>query len=379
MMRAALDILRDFAVYGILVAPKGERRGTFNNRIEVFHAGHPLPDRDGLTASQAVTRAVRKMQEDELLLCMISGGASAMLPSPAAGIPLQDKKRVTEELVKSRATIHEINTVRRHLSNLKGGRLVEQCRASTILSLIISDVPGNHLPDIASGPTTEDPTTYQDAIAVLKGHGLWNEIPQRVKNHLKRGLRGGISETPKPGSPGFRRVHNLIIADNRTACTAAKQALKANGVTATMLTCAAEMEARSMGKLLASIAIEYKRHPTPNSRAIVIGGETTVEVKGKGIGGRNQETVLSAVDNLANLAGTVIAALGTDGIDGNSNAAGALVDGKSALRAKRIGINPKEFLARNDSYRFFRKLKDNIITGPTGTNVGDIYLMISRE
>lgn len=381
MMKAAVDILKGFPVYGIVVAPKSDEVVTFDSRIEVFRAGHPIPDRDGLEASQRVIAVLNKMHEDELMLCLISGGASAMLPAPSGSVSLVEKISVTEQLVKSKATIHEINTVRRHLSELKGGRLVELCPASIILSFIISDVPGDCLPDIASGLTVEDPTSYKDAMEVLKMHGLWNDVSQRVKYHLAKGLRGEIPDTPKPGNPGFQKVHNIIIANNRTACAAAKKALKANRVPSMILTSLAEMEASSMGKLLASTAIECKQReePVPYSEAVILGGETTVQVKGDGIGGRNQETVLSAVEQIANLKGTVVAALGTDGIDGNSPAAGAIADGNTAQRANRKRITSQNFLATNDSYRFFRQLNDSLVTGRTGTNVADLYLMLSLE
>jgi len=381
MMRAAIDILRGFPIQGILVAPKDQVVRTFDTRVQVLRAGHPVPDRDGLKAAHSVAAAVHNMRDHECLLCMISGGASAMLPSPPAGVTLQDESRLTKRLVNSAATIHEINTVRRHLSTLKGGRLVEQCRASTILSLIVSDVPGNNLPDIGSGPTAEDPTTYQDSIEVLKRRDLWNDAPQQIRNHLMKGSRGQIPDTPKPGTSSFRRVHNLIIADNKTACMAARKSLNENRIQAAVLTSSAEMETSRMGKLLGSLGIRWKRHRETfrGSRAAILGGETTVRVKAKGTGGRTQETVLWAVDDIANLDGVVIAALGTDGIDGNSRAAGALADGKTIERAKRKRLEPNDFLTRNDSYRFFRELSDNLVTGPTGTNVGDIYLTVSIE
>jgi glycerate 2-kinase len=282
MMKAAVHILKGFPVYGIVVAPKSDEPVTFNGGIEVFRAGHPTPDRDGLEASQRVLGVLNKMHEDELMLCLISGGASAMLPAPSGSISLAEKKKVTEQLVKSRATIHEINTVRRHLSELKGGRLVELCPASEILSFIISDVPGDCLPDIASGLTVEDPTSYRDAIEVLKMYDLWNEVPPRVKYHLAKGARGEVPDTPKPGNPAFQKVHNIIIANNRTACTAAKKTLKASRVPSMILTSPAEMESSSMGKLLASIAQECKQceESVPHSRAVILGGETTVQVKG---------------------------------------------------------------------------------------------------
>ena len=377
MMKAAIDVLKGFPVYGVLVATKGGELSAFGERIEVFRTGHPIPDRDGLEASQRVIAVLNKMHEDELLICLISGGASAMLPAPSGSISLAAKKKVTEQLVKSRATIHEINTVRRHLSDLKGGRLVERCPAATILSFMISDVPGDYLLDIGSGLTVEDPTSYGDAMEVLKMHGLWIEVPQQVKHHLVRGLRGEVPDTPKPGNPAFQKVHNIIIANNRTACTAAANALKASRVPSVILTSLAEMEASSMGKLLVSTAIECKQ--VARSRLVILGGETTLQVKGDGIGGRNQETILSVVEQIANLKGTVLAALGTDGIDGNSPAAGAIADGNTAQRANRKHMNPQNFLARNDSYRFFKQLNDSLITGRTGTNVADLYLMLSLE
>lgn len=378
MMAAAVRLLKDFRVNGILVAPKDQGIPPFGDSIEVFRSEHPVPDLNGLAASQETKRAVSMMGENDLLVCLISGGASAMLPAPAKGISLQDKKRVTEELVKSRATIHEINTVRRHISSLKGGQLVRLSRTSKILSLIISDVPGNVLPDIASGLTVEDPTTFKDAGEILQEHDLWRKVPRSVVNHLMMGARGGIPETPKPGDPMFKRVSNIIIADNRAACIAAKRVLETNEISTTILTSSAETEARSMGILLAAVATASKLHNDPirRSGAIIVGGETTVEVKGKGLGGRTQETVLSAVEGIAGLDGAVIAAFGTDGIDGNSRAAGALADGRTAQRAKAKRLDPRVFLARNDSFRFFRRLNDNLITGRTGTNVGDLYLVL---
>lgn len=378
MMTAATDILRNFPLHGILILPKNQIIQSLDRRVHVFRAGHPIPDRDGLKAAQFVATALRNMTGDELLLCLISGGTSAMLPSPPVGVRLLDESSLTDRLLKSEASIHAINTVRRHISTLRGGQLVETCQASAILSFIISDVPRNYLPDIASGLTVEDPTTYGDAIQVLRFHGLWDDAPQRIKNHLSRGFRGLIPDTPKPGTRSFQRVHNVIIADNSTACKGARDALNANQVRASVLTSSAEIEAKQLGKFLATMAYERisgrGRH---RSEAIIIGGETTVRVKGGGVGGRNQETVLWGAEGITNLERVVIAALGTDGVDGNSNAAGALADGGTTERAKKKRLDPKRFLVRNDSYRFFRGLNDNLVTGPTGTNVGDIYLMLS--
>lgn len=381
MMSAAMTTFGNLPVRGLLVAPLGQRIGKLDTRVRAFSARHPIPDRGGLEAAQEVANAIRRMGKDELLVCLVSGGASAMLPSPPHGVSLEEEKRLTEILLSCKATIHEVNTVRRHLSTLKGGRLVEQCPASTIVSLILSDVPGNYLPDIASGLTVEDPTTYQDAVDVLKKHGLWRKTPPHIKEHLSRGLDGRVPETPKPRTPRFRGVHNIIIADNGTASMAVVETLKARGIKAINPTSSAEMEANQMGRLLGSLAVGCKEYGEPfsGSGAVVVGGETTVEVKGHGKGGRNQEMVLWAARDIAGLDGSVVAGLATDGVDGNSAAAGALADGGTALRAKEKGLDSKQYLARNDSYRFFNALNDNIVTGPTGTNVGDLYLMLSAE
>jgi glycerate 2-kinase len=378
MMRAAVEVLGGHQLRGIIVAPRGEGRPIYDHRIRVIRAGHPIPDIGGLKAAGVVLRTVQGMKGDELLVCLISGGASAMLPSPPRGISLKEEKQLTQYLLNSKATIHEINTVRRHISTLKGGRLVEQCKASAILSLIVSDVPGNYLTDIASGLTVEDPTTYQDAVDVLRSHDVWDRAPQGIREYLSQALQGRAPETPKPGTQSFGRVRNIIIADSMSACTAARRALKSNGINAKILTSSAEMEAKQMGRLMASLATgRREQRKPPGSQGIVMGGETTVEVKGKGKGGRNQETVLWAVEGIAGLDGTVVAALGTDGIDGNSSAAGALADGRTSNRAKRRHLKVKNSLVRNDSYRFFKRLNDSLVTGRTGTNVGDLYLMIS--
>ena len=375
MTSAALQTLREWPVEGITVVPPNQAVPSLDARIMLLRASHPLPGPDGLLAARRISTALGKLGRDDLLLCMISGGASAMLPSPPPSISLREEQRLTMMLVRSRATIHDINTVRRHISTLKGGRLVQMCAARSILSLIISDVPGNFLPDIGSGLTIEDPTTFQQAIEALRKYGVWENAPRTVKEHLIFGRRGKIPETPKPGAHGFERVHNLIIADNATACSAAAKSLSADHSAATVLTSRAEMEASQMGKLLAAVAAERKTRPFSQG-SILIGGETTVLVRGNGVGGRNQEAALSAVEGIAGLDGVVVATLGTDGIDGNSNAAGAILDGRTLQRAEEKGLRPKDYLTRNDSYHFFRALNDNLVTGRTGTNVGDIYLTI---
>lgn len=220
MLKTSLRILGGHVVSGILASPRNSDLKINDKRIATFHPNHPTPNQEGVRASRRVLATITAMRANEVLLCLISGGASAMLPAPPADITLEDKRTITRQLIHSRASIHQINTVRRHLSELKGGRLAEHCKAGTIISLIISDVSGNVLSDIASGMTATDPTTFQDAVHVLEEFNLWNSAPQRVRNHLRRGLTGGIPETPKAGNPIFRKVHNFVVADNRTACEA---------------------------------------------------------------------------------------------------------------------------------------------------------------
>jgi len=381
MLTAALKILGKRVVTGILVAPRNSSLKRTDKRIVTFHSSHPLPDDEGIRASGSVLATIAGMQANEVLLCLISGGASAMLPAPTADITLEDKRAVTQQLIRSRASIHQINTVRRHLSQLKGGRLIEHCKAGTIISLIISDVSGNVLSDIASGLTAADPTTFQNAIDVLKEYNLWDSAPQRVRKHLRQGLMGNIPETPKPSNRIFRKVHNFIVADNRTACEAARMVLQKEHIQTAIMTSSVDMEAKSLGKLLTSVARDSEQFGQPLKRpsALVFGGETTVEVRGTGKGGRNQETALATVEQIEGLNGVTIATMGTDGVDGNSPAAGAVVDSHSIVRAKRLHLRVRDFAVKNDSYNFFRKLNDNIVTGPTGTNVGDIYLLIRAK
>ena len=299
-----------------------------------------------------------------------------MLPAPA--VPLDALGAITQRLIRSSASIQEVNTIRRHLSDLKGGRLVEKCRAGQIISLIISDVPGNSLSDIGSGLTAPDATTFQDAINVLREFDLWDSAPRSVKRHLTRGWLRQIPDTPKPRNPVFRRVRNVVIADNNTACQAAKKALEARRTNTTILTSSLSADARSLGRLIGSVARDNEafNRALGKPKALVAGGETTVDVKGNGRGGRNQEVSLAALGGIAGLKGVALATLGTDGIDGNSPAAGAIIDGQSAGRAIHLGLRAREFMAGNDSYTFFKKLGDSIMTGPTGTNVSDVYLLV---
>jgi len=300
------------------------------------------------------------------------------MPLPRGDITLADKRQVTDALLKSGATINEVNTVRKHISDFKGGWLAKKAYPATILNLILSDVIGDPLDFIASGPTVPDSTTFSEAIGVLKKYDLWAKAPSSIRKLLSDGEKGLVPETPKAGDEAFKKVYSFVLGNNRFATQAACEALKSAGLNTLMLTAMMEGEARQVGIVLASIAREasVSGNPVPKPAGIVAGGETTVFVVGKGIGGRNQEIALAAAMKLEGLDGVAVASLSTDGIDGPTDAAGAVVDGQSLARTKEVGLAPEKFLAENDSYHFFSKLGDLIFTGPTGTNVNDVSVIV---
>jgi glycerate-2-kinase len=283
-------------------------------------------------------------------------------------VPLADLQTFTKNLLDSGATIDELNTVRRHLSGVKGGRLVTQTQA-TVVSLIISDVVHDALESIASGPTAPDPTTFQDVMEVLDKYGFKGNIPGSIEDYLAQGLRGLVPETPKPRDPCFSRVHNLIVANNTGACDAAAAEAMRLGYTAVIASTSLSGEAREVGCALV-------RGSMPQSGgAVIAGGETTVHVTGRGRGGRNQELVLGAISELAGTS-MVLASCATDGVDGSSPAAGALADGYSLERARGARLDPREALHENDAFRFFSSLGDSLLCGLTGTNVMDIQVLL---
>jgi len=285
---------------------------------------------------------------------------------------------VTEALLKSGTPINEINAVRKHISDFKGGWLAKKAYPATVINLLLSDVVGDPLDVIASGPTVPDTTTFQDAIKVLKKHTLWNKIPESVKKTLLNGEKGQVSETPKAHDPAFKRVYNFIVGNNRSASLAAYDELRDAGLNTLFLTSYMEGEARHVGRMFAAMAREIvaSGKPIPKPSGIVAGGETTVTVVGKGAGGRNQEIALGAALKIDGIEGAVIASISTDGVDGPTDAAGALADGKTILRSRELELNAEDFLRANDSYAFFSKLGDLIFTGPTGTNVNDISVIV---
>jgi glycerate 2-kinase len=360
---------------GFVVVKHGH--GLSTKRIVVTEAGHPVPDRSGQQAAARLCAMVAELSRRDLLIVLLSGGASSLLPSPVAGVTLADKQRTTEKLLRCGATIREINTVRKHLSRIKGGRLAELTEA-TVVTLILSDVLGDDLSAIASGPTAPDPTTYQDAVAILKRYRIWQAVPQRVRRHLDRGCHGLANETPKPGSSLFRRVRHHIVGNNATAVMAVTRAAREAGLRTLVHTLALTGEAREAGQRFGAMAGNIVREGKPLQRpcCVVAGGETTVTVTGKGTGGRAQEFAAAAALEIAGLAQVWVVAIGTDGTDGPTDAAGAVVDGDTVARAQRLSVDLKGALKRHNTYPALKRLQQLILTGPTGTNVNDIYLLL---
>jgi len=379
LMAEALEgILRERIEDGLIVVPKGTAGKYDVNRIGFHEASHPIPDESSVTGAMKILDRVGHAEDDDLVICLISGGGSSLMALPRNGISLSDKQKVTDMLLKSGATINEMNTVRKHISGFKGGQVARKAYPATVLSLLLSDVLGDPLDVIASGPTVPDSTTFDDAISVLETYNLWKDTPESIRKTLLRGAKGLIKETPKKEDPAFQKVHNVIIGNNHLACTVAIDELRRLGLNAMLLTSFMEGEAREIGSMVGALAKEVTAfgNPLPPPVAIVAGGETTVTVRGKGIGGRNQEVALGAALKIASLERAVVASVSTDGIDGPTEAAGAIADGKTIARSQRLNLDAARFLKNNDSYSFFSKMGDLIRTGPTGTNVNDITLLI---
>jgi len=379
MVQAAEGILGDRITAGVAVTSYGA--GGPASRTAIHEAGHPMPDPAGLVATRRIARLLEETTERDLVLALISGGGSALLEMPAGRIPLIDIQSTTSALLASGATIDEMNCVRKHISAVKGGGLARLAAPARVITLVLSDVVGSPLDVIASGPTVPDPTTYADAAAVLARYDLWRALPASIGEHLRRGLAGDIAETLKPGDPVFSRVTTAVIGENATAATAAAAAAETLGYRTLLLTTFLEGEAREAARVLAAVgkSIAARGQPLAAPACVIAGGETTVTIRRLGgRGGRNQELALAAALALDDprWANVTLAAMGTDGIDGTSDAAGAIVDGTTAGRARAAGLDPADALARHDSGPFFEALGDRIVTGPTGTNVNDLVVLL---
>lgn len=349
------------------------------DHIELIEAGHPVPDINGQNGAESIFNIAQNAEKDDLIICLISGGGSALLPLPVDGVTLQDKQITVKQLLSCGASIDEMNALRKHISTIKGGRLAQAAYPATIISLMLSDVVGDDLEVISSGPTVPDSSSFQDCLKIIDKYKIIEKLPKSVVNHIKSGVEGTAPETPKGNNPAFDKTHNLIIGSNIEAMIAAKQKAKDLGYNTIILSSMIQGETKYVAQVHGAIAREIVKTGNPvNVPACVLsGGETTVTITGKGLGGRNQEFALESAIEIDNQSNIVILSAGTDGTDGPTQATGATVDTHTLNRAKKMGLDYRRFLADNDSYHFFDKLGDLLITGPTNTNVMDMRIVLA--
>jgi len=376
-MAAAIEDMIDEKITGGIITVKFGYV-TDLKRINLIEAGHPIPDEDGIRGASAILNLAKNVEEHDLILCLISGGGSALLPVPYEGLTLKDKQDTIKTLLSCGATIHEINTIRKHISKIKGGRLAQAVYPATLITLILSDVVGDDLDVIASGPTVPDSSSFHDCKNIFRRYNIIDKIPQNILNHIEAGISGKIDETPKPNDPVFDRTYNLIIGSNVESLISAKEKAESLGYNVLILSSMIEGETRFIAQVHGAIAREIIKtgNPLPLPACILSGGETTVTISGNGLGGRNQEFALSASIDIFGQKNIVMLSGGTDGTDGPTDAAGAFSDTFTLKRAAEMGLDPYRFLANNDSYHFFQKLGDLFITGPTNTNVMDLRIVL---
>ena len=376
MASAVADILGSHLTAGAVVTKYGHANPSQlqatdfqSSNLQILEAGHPVPDENSVRGAQAVADLAHQATERDLVICLISGGGSALLTLPVPGLALADLQALTDALLRSGATINELNTVRKHWSRIKGGQLARLAAPATLVTLVLSDVVGDPLDVIASGPTVPDPTTVADAQAVLERYGI------RPRRSVP------LQETPKPGDPAFDRVQHVVVGSNRLAALAAVKKARQLGFNALLLSTYVEGEAREVAHVAAALAKGVCTYgdPLPPPACLVWGGETTVTVRGGGKGGRNQELALAAALALDGWPGVLVMALATDGTDGPTDGAGAVVTGETVARAHALGLDPQTALASNNSYTFFDTLGDLLRTGPTGTNVNDLLFILVGE
>jgi hydroxypyruvate reductase len=347
-------------------------------RVKLTEAGHPVPDERGEEGARAIFELARGAEEQDLVICLISGGGSALLPLPVEGVSLGDKQQTTKILLACGASIHEINAVRKHISLVKGGGLARAVYPASLISLMLSDVIGDDLDVIASGPTVPDSSSFEDCMRIFDKYGIRKKVPKSVLIHVEKGTSGDVDDNPKPGDGVFAGTQNVIVGRNMECILAAKEKARDLGYETLILSSMIEGETREVAQVHAGIAKEILRTGNPLSppACMLSGGETTVTIAGDGLGGRNQEFVLAAAMSLDGWEKVVVMSCGTDGTDGPTDAAGAVADGLTVKRAQTSGLNPAEFLHGNDAYHFFEKLGDLVKTGPTGTNVMDLRVML---
>jgi glycerate-2-kinase len=375
MARAVEEILP--VDRGIVITKYGHCYEEFKPEAsEVYEAGHPIPDQKGMDATNKLLDMVQNLDSETLIVCLVSGGGSALLTSPLEGITLQEKREATDLLLRAGADIFELNTVRKHISCVKGGRLAQILYPAKVIALILSDVIGDKLDVIASGPTAPDSSSFSDALRVLRKHNLTDELPESIIETLEKGSGGMISECMREGDICSRNVENIIVGCNRIALEAGKSKAGSLGYHREILSSELTGEASEIGGWLVSRAKEIRKAVPGEKVCIISGGETTVTVRGSGKGGRNTELALSAAMALDGMKGFTFLSAGTDGTDGPTDAAGAIVDGDSIQTARELGMDAREYLQNNDTYTFFRETGDIFVTGPTGTNVMDIQIML---
>jgi glycerate 2-kinase len=376
MARAMEELLGPRLTGGLIVVKYGFAEPL--SAVESLEAGHPLPDRNGVEGTSRLLRLLKRAGEKDLVFSLISGGGSALLPQPVAGITLAEKQAMTRMLLACGAAIDEMNAVRKHISLSKGGQMARTAFPATTVNLMLSDVVGDKMDVIASGPFVPDTGTYQDVLAIIDKYGL-RDIPQSVREHLERGAKGEVPETPKEGDLIFEKVRNFVIGSNILALEAAREEAERLGYHTLILSSSVEGETREVARVHTAVAAEILKtgRPIPPPACIISGGETTVTLRGKGTGGRNQEFCLAAAMDLTGLpARVVVASAGTDGNDGPTDAAGAAVDALTVRKGRDLGLDPARVLAENDSYPFFQKTGDLWITGPTKTNVMDVRFVL---
>ncbi len=369
---------------GLIIVKEGHAASL--DRVEQIEASHPVPNEAGAKGAQRILDMVQAADERTLVICLLSGGASALLVAPVAGVTLQDKQEVTALLLKAGAAIGELNAVRKHLSAVKGGRLAQAAYPAQMVTMILSDVIGDRLDVIASGPTAPDGSSFDYAWSVIEKYGLKEKIPVRVVDYLQRGINGLASETVKDGDPCLRGTRNVIVGGISQALAAAQEKSRQLGLAVEIVTAELQGEARDAARFLAHTArMTYAGLQAGERRCLLFGGETTVTVRGTGKGGRNQELALAFALEIAGQEGISLLSAGTDGGDGPTDAAGALVDGGTAARARRLGMEPAAYLDNNDSYGFFQQLdtlsggRSHFMTGPTGTNVMDLQIILLEK
>lgn len=376
MAAAAEEALGDRVADGVVAVKDGHLAPT--RRVRLLEAGHPVPDRRGAEAARAIRDLASTASADDLVLVLVSGGGSALTPAPAPPITLEEKQSLTRLLLRAGANINQLNAVRKHCSTLKGGQLARAAAPARVQALLLSDVIGDALDVIASGPTAPDASTFAEAMGILARFDIRDQVAPSIVARLQQGMQGEIPETPKPGDPLFERVGNLVIGNNALVVDAAAAAARELGLVPHVLTRSLEGEAREVGRRFAAMARDIRegRGPVAPPCCVIAGGETTVTVRGQGSGGRCQELALAAAIELEGVPGVVVLAAGTDGSDGPTTAAGGVADGRSVRRARTAGVDLSAHLADNSSHAALEALGDLLVTGPTNTNLLDLYLIV---